>query len=430
MNDLIQWNGSLEWESLPRNFQDSLSRINQSRDVMRVTAACQSILIGQEVDFLTRNCPHGKAVELIEKHTGFKKSQCYNFRRVYLEYGQHYLNGENSNRLEFSDSVLGILAQADAPQAALEEANSRKEAGEEVTAKVAREIAAAQKAQQEAEERAKAAEEGKKAVQLQLDQALEAAKPNQERLIRELRLKRKGGGISEAEANALSLLPEDLQRVQYERLRRGESLELDRQAAERTAAQAVEQQQKAMAETQQAKAEVEEMKRKVDELVREGTQGVIDDLNAKVAALEKQVERVRETAWEEGRAAGQKSADEALRQERDELRQQNAALEKEKAAVQRKLTSTEGQVTALASETRVLEARAKGAEEKLEAAHPLAKDNLHAQVLNHMTTDLKAELEKLEADCEPHQRRLSDEAIKGLAFVLDSYFQQNLIIEA
>ena len=74
----------------------------------------------------------------------------------------------------------------------------RAESGEKLTVKTTEEIVARHKAELAAmEERAKAAEDGKKAVQLQLDQALEAAKPNQDRLIRELALKHKGG-ISEA----------------------------------------------------------------------------------------------------------------------------------------------------------------------------------------------------------------------------------------
>lgn len=149
------------------------------------------IRLGGHLCRLKAMCQHGEFEALAEKYCRMGASQRQAAMRVFREYGQ------KPDVSGFSGRALTALAYAPDPQAALEEAHSRKEAGEAVTAKIAREIAAAQKAQQEAEERAKAAEEGKRAVQLQLDQALEAAKPNQDRLIRELALKHKGG-ISEA----------------------------------------------------------------------------------------------------------------------------------------------------------------------------------------------------------------------------------------
>lgn len=339
-------------------------------------------------------------------------------------------NGEYLLQHNVGVTSVYLLTAPSVPESARAEALERAESGEKLTVKATEEIVARHKAELAAmEERAKVAEEGRKAVQLQLDQALEAAKPNQDRLIRELRLKRKGGGISEAEANALSLLPEDLQRVQYERLRRGEVLELDKQAAERTAAQAVENQQQALAAAQQARAEAEEAKRRADELAREGAQSMIDDLNKQIETLNKQLAREKETAWEEGKNAGLKSAAEAQQAAEAELRQKIAALEKEKAAILRQNSALEGRVSVMAQESRVLEARARGAEEQLESAHPLAKDNIHAGVISHMTEDLRATLAKLEADCEQHQRKLSDQALQKMAAVLDQYLVKNSFFE-
>ena len=51
--------------------------------------------------------------------------------RVYREYG------ESRSALRFSGEALKVLAYAPDPQAALEEDNSRKEAGEDVTARIA-----------------------------------------------------------------------------------------------------------------------------------------------------------------------------------------------------------------------------------------------------------------------------------------------------
>lgn len=419
MNDLITTSGNAELAALePEKRLEVIGIIQAENDIEN-----SIIRLGGHLCRLKAMCQHGEFEELAEKYCRLGKSQRSAAMKVFLEYGQ------KCDVSHFSGRVLTVLARAPDPQAALEEANSRKEAGEAVTAKIAREIAAAQKAQQKAEQAQQAAEERAAAVQLQLDQALEAAKPNQDRLIRELRLKRKGGGISEAEANALSLLPEDLQRVQYERLRRGEVLELDKQAAERTAAQAVENQQQALAAAQQARAEAEEAKRRADELAREGAQSMIDDLNKQIETLNKQLAREKETAWEEGKNAGLKSAAEAQQAAEADLRQKIAALEKEKAAILRQNSALEGRVSVMAQESRVLEARARGAEEQLESAHPLAKDNIHAGVISHMTEDLRATLAKLEADCEQHQRKLSDQALQKMAAVLDQYLVKNSFFE-
>lgn len=424
MNDLTTTSGNAPQVTLEDLTDEERELVEDGLQGKHVLASGYYIL-GRSLCRLKERCAHGRFITIV--NTFFDVGATV--RKDAMLLYRAFRDQQMAAIAAFSDRALIELSRAPDPQAALEEANSRKEAGEAVTAKIAREIAAAQKAQQEAEERARAAEEGKKAVQLQLDQALEAARPNQDRLIRELRLKRKGGGISEAEANALSLLPEDLQRVQYERLRRGEVLELDKQAAERTAAQAVENQQQALAAAQQARAEAEEAKRRADELAREGAQSMIDDLNKQIETLNKQLAREKETAWEEGKNAGLKSAAEAQQAAEAELRQKIAALEKEKAAILRQNSALEGRVSVMAQESRVLEARARGAEEQLESAHPLAKDNIHAGVISHMTEDLRATLAKLEADCEQHQRKLSDQALQKMAAVLDQYLVKNSFFE-
>ena len=85
-------------------------------------------------------CQHGEFEALAEKYCRMGASQRQAAMRVFREYGQ------KPAMVGFSGHVLRVLAYAPDPQAALEEANSRKEAGEAVTAKIAREIAAAQKA--------------------------------------------------------------------------------------------------------------------------------------------------------------------------------------------------------------------------------------------------------------------------------------------
>lgn len=414
MNDLTTWNGSLELADLEPEKRLCIDGFNRAIDMAEISFH----EAGRCLCELKKSCKHGEFEALAAKHCNrLGKTQRVRAMKVYEEYGQTQM----LHRCNFSNSVLSILAYAPDPQAALEDAQSRTEAGEEITKQAAREIAAAQKAQREAEARAERAESERDAVQLRLDQA---TTPDQSRLIPELVRTRKAGGITEAEANDLSLLPEHLQRLNYERIRRGEALIQERDAAERTAAQAVQQQQRSMAEARQAKAEAEEARRRADELARDGVQSVIDDLNAQIETLNKQIARERETAWEEGKKAGIAQKDEAQAKNAADLMERLAQLEKDKAAVQRKLTSAEGAIQSMGRERRMLEAELNGAKEQLESAHPLAKDNIHAGVINHMTEDLRATLAKLEADCEPHQRKLSEEALQALFELVDGYLEK------
>lgn len=416
--DPLSWPGSLKLDDLSPEKRLEIDGIRRAEDDI----AGGFIRLGGHLCRLKELCEHGEFEALAAMYCRLGARHRRRAMQVFQEFGQNGLASP------FSANALIELTRADDPQAALAEANERKEAGEEVTAKVAREIAAAQKAQREAEERAESAEAERAAIQLRLDEAVRQTQPDQSRLIRELALRRKGGGISDAEAQAYSVLPEYLQRAILETLRKSDAAAVDRQKAERTAAEAVAAQQEAMERAASARVEADEAKRRADELAREGAQAVIDDLNAQIDTLNKRIERERETAWEGGKKAG---AAETLK-ERDEraaeLAAKVAALEREKASVQRKLSSAEGTMESMRQERRMLEARARGAEEQLEAAHPLAKDNIHAQVIAHMTEDLKATLAKLEADCEPHQRKFSEQALSKLADLVNGYLDKASVI--
>ena len=419
--DPLQYPGSLKLDDLSPEKRLEIDGIQRAEDDI----AGGFIRLGGHLCRLKELCEHGEFEALAAFYCRLGEAQRRNAMRVYREFGQ------NDTAVSFSAKALIELTRADDPQAALVEANERKEAGEEVTAKVAREIAAAQKAQQEAEAKAEA-------VQLKLVEAerrAEAAeaqtKPDQSRLIRELALARKGGGISEAEAQAYSLLPEYLQRKIHETLRKSDLAAVDRQQAERTAAEAVAAQKAALDEAAAARAAADEAKRRADEIAREGAQGVIDDLNAQVETLKKQVEREREEAFLNGRKAGLAQQDEDKSREVADLRETVAALKKDNAALSRKLSAADGTMESMRRSLRMEEARAGALQEQMGAAHPVAKDNIHAGVFAHMTEDLKAEIAKLEADCEPHQRKLSECALESLADVANGYLrgQREMLIE-
>ena len=422
MNELTTWNGkSLELVDLAPSQRLEVEGIIRAEEDI----AGGFIKLGGHLCRLKNMCPHGMFEALAEKYCRLGASQRQNAMKVYREFA------EKPNRLGFSATVLIELTRAEDPQAALAEAESRAEAGETISVKAAREIAAAQKRAEEAEAKTEAVQLELVDMKRRAEAAEAQTKPDQSRLIRELMLKRKSGDISEAQANAFSMLPEVNQRVILETLRRGDAINADRDAAQKTAAQAVAAQQEALAEAKQARAEADEAKRRADEIARDGAQLVIDDLRAENEALKKRIDRERETAWEEGRKTGIAQKNEAGDKAAADLLQKVAALEKEKNALSRKLSGAENTMESMRQERRMLEARANGLQEQMEAAHPVAKDNIHAQVIAHMAEDLKAEIAKLEADCEPHQRKLSDAALEALAAVADGYLdrQNTMLIE-
>ena len=68
----------------------------------------------------------GRYEQLAEKHAGLKLAQCQNFMKIYREFGQ------KPTRVGFSNHVLIALTRTPDPQAALEEAEARKERGRDV----------------------------------------------------------------------------------------------------------------------------------------------------------------------------------------------------------------------------------------------------------------------------------------------------------
>lgn len=170
------------------------------------TARLEEIAVGIEAHTKTARDElliNGKllceARELLKANNDFGQWRTKRLPWLSARMAEHWMNiysngGENLLRNNFGTTATALLTAPSVPESARAEALERAESGEKLTVKATEEIVARHKAELAAmEERAKAAEAGKKAVQLQLDQALEATKPNQDRLIRELALKHKGG---------------------------------------------------------------------------------------------------------------------------------------------------------------------------------------------------------------------------------------------
>ncbi len=80
-------------------------------------------------------CRHGEFMALAEGCCGLTIQHCNKLMSIYQSFGQ------NTHACVFSARALLELSKAPEPEAALSEAVARKEAGEDITAKQAKEIA-------------------------------------------------------------------------------------------------------------------------------------------------------------------------------------------------------------------------------------------------------------------------------------------------
>ena len=156
--DPLTWPGSLNPEKLSPEKRLEIEGIRQAEAAI----AGGFIRLGGHLCRLKELCEHGEFEALAAFHFRLGARHRQRAMQVYLEFGE-----EKRLTSRFSANALIELTRADDPQAALAEANERADAGEEVTGRVAREIADAQK-------RAEAAEKKAEAVQLKLDDAMTA----------------------------------------------------------------------------------------------------------------------------------------------------------------------------------------------------------------------------------------------------------------
>ncbi len=91
--------------------------------------------LGKRLCELKAACRHGEFMALAEGCCGLTIQHCNKLMRIYRNFG------EKPNAFGFSTRALLELTKAPEPEAALSEAVARKEAGEDITAKQAKEIA-------------------------------------------------------------------------------------------------------------------------------------------------------------------------------------------------------------------------------------------------------------------------------------------------
>lgn len=243
----------------PSHLAQFIEAVNRAKD----EAAYSVIRLGQRLTELKDACRHGEFTEAAEMFCGLSIDQCQNFMRIFRNFG------EKPNALGFSGRALIELSKSPDPQAALTEATIRKDAGEEITAKQAKEIAALHK--QIAETKAKLAER----------------EPSLDDLIPELRKLHTAGDIPQRTALEFSKLDPSVQlgvvlpkfRQVVEQRRQIEQLEVDK-------ARALERESKAREEREALKADY-------DAAVEQGAQAVIAEKEAEIKRKEKALEQFK-----------------------------------------------------------------------------------------------------------------------------------------
>ena len=390
--DLVTWTGSLEWDDLPEDIRWSLDAINRAKDDM----VQSGIRIGKELCAIKDRCQHGQFTALAEKHAGLKQSQCRNFMQIYREFGQ------NATRVAFSNHVLIALTTAPDPQAALAEAEARKESGEDITVRQAKEIAALHK-------------------QIEATKAQLAAKaPSLEDLIPDLRRLHTSGDIPLATALEFSKLHIDVQR--------GVVMPKFQQVIEqRRVIERLEQEKaRALERESQAREARESLQADYDAAVEEGAQKIIAEKDAEIARKAKELDQLRvdlrDKIEREQTAAIEKRV-------RAEWEAKVAAERKEREKAERKARQQEDRCRLLSNDHTIEMHRREEAEAKLKAAHPIEKDGIHARTVGFIKRDLEAALKKLEQDCEQHQRVMTNAALQEISEMLIGYFGTQTFIE-
>lgn len=382
----------LQLNKPPEYIRHEVEAVNRAKD----EAAYTVINLGKRLCELKAACRHGEFMALAEGCCGLTKQHCNTFMRIYSNFGQ------KESVLSFSTRALLELTRAPEPEAALSEAVARKEAGEDITAKQAKEIARLHK---EIE---------------QVKQQAEQAKPSLATLIPELTKLHKSGSLPEATALEFSKLDPDIQRYavlpKFEQVNRQQS-EITRLKDEKIAA---------METAEKERASRESLQSAYDEAVEKGAAAVIAAKDREIKQREKDLDRLRADILEKVEREQAASIEKRVRAE---WQAKVEAESKEREKVERKLRDESDRSKRLVEENRNERMKLEAAEAKLKAAHPIEKDGIHARAIGFLAQDLRATIKKVEGDCEQHQRRLTDAALAEIQEMLAGYFGAQNFIE-
>lgn len=364
--------------------QPQIDAVNRAKE----EAAYSWINLGKRLVELKEVCLHGTFTQVAEDQCGLKKNQCASLMKIYREFGQ------KSFAEDFSIKALLELSRSPDPQAALDEANERKEQGESITSKQAKQIADLQK---QAEK---------------LKSEIKNKQPDISNLIPELSRMHNSGSLPKATALEFSKLDHAIQRdVVLPKFKQVRDQQQTIISLEKEKAHALERESKAREERESLQADY-------DAAVEQGAQAVILEKEKEIKRKEKELEQLQVDMREDieksmGRMIEKRVRSEAMA----ELEAERKAKEKAEREAQKHKDRAEK----LADDNLTERARAESAEAELQAALPVEKDAQHARSLSFVISDLKTVLEKIDNDCEPHQRQQSEEKVRELIGVVNTY---------
>jgi hypothetical protein len=305
------------------------------------------------------------------------------------------------SNLKFPQQVLLELSKADDPQEALAEANERKEAGETITAKQAKEIAE---------------------LQGQVADAFNSAQPDITKLIPELERLHRFGEIPEKTALEFSKLDESVQRLVV--LPKFQDVKRLRQDIEKLNAE----KNRALEKESKARENAERLEADLQNAVESGSEELLRKKDEEIARKEMELNQVKIDM----RDKIEREQTEILRKRfKDEHAQALSEKQKEIEKLTRKLATSEDHVTQCTNAELFERAQKEKAQAQLAATGPMEKDAYHARKIRFLVADVKAIIEKIESDCEPYQRQQSIKELMKLSNIMNSFIDdQPQIIEA
>ena len=345
--------------------------------------------------------------EILESNQAFGEWREIKFPGLHRKTANRWMNAYLNGGFELVQSDIGesaicLLTAPSVPESAREEAVARKDAGEDITAKQAKEIADLHKELEQAKQQAV------------------LAKPSMDNLIPELARLHKSGSLPEATALEFSKLDPDIQRYavlpKFEQVNRQQS-EITRLKDEKIAA---------METAEKERASRESLQSAYDEAVEKGAAAVIAAKDREIKQREKDLDRLRADILEKVEREQAASIEKRVRAE---WQAKVEAESKEREKVERKLRDESDRSKRLVDENRNERMKLEAAEAKLKAAHPIEKDGIHARAIGFLAQDLRATIKKVEGDCEQHQRRLTDAALAEIQEMLAGYFGAQNFIE-
>jgi len=366
------------------NLQQKIDAVNRAKD----EAAYSVINLGKRLCELKSECVHGTFTEIAEKHCELGKRQCQNLMQIHRSFG------EKRTAVRFSTKALLELSKSPSPVQALTEANERKEQGESITAKQAKEITTLHK---------------------DIERLKETEKerlPNLDNLIPGLARLHNSGSLPKVTALEFSKLDPSIQKnvvlPKFEAERRLQS-QIDSLEKEKS---------HALGRESKAREERETLQADYDSAVEQGAQKVIAEKEKEIQRKAKELDHLKIDMRDEI----ERTQGEAIEKRvRDEYEEKLSNERKAKESAERKLSAAKESINRIGDDELRERARAEKAEAELAAVQPLEKDERHARSLKFILSNLQSTLKNIKHDCESYQRERSEKVVQDFIEELQEF---------